>query len=151
MTLGKALALSGPLEKITLKVPTCKMHELLKGLSVSSEAGVRWAGRCALMSLRKPLPTSSSQIPHLGNEEKASPQQAQGTRAHLPGAAGQWPKHRQTPHANPRAQAGCQPQPRATKACTEVSLCRPFPGREGSRMGGEPRADPALGVGVETC
>lgn len=91
------------------------------------------------------MPTSLSQVPHLGNEEKESPRQAQGTRAHLPGTAGQWPKHRQTPHANPRAQAGCRPQPRAIEACTEASLCRPFPGKERSRMGGEPQMDPGSG------
>lgn len=44
MALGKALALSGPLEKITLKDPTCNMHELLRGLSVSSKAGMGLRG-----------------------------------------------------------------------------------------------------------
>ena len=39
MTLGKTLALSGPLEKIALKVPSYRMHGLPQGLSVTKEAG----------------------------------------------------------------------------------------------------------------
>lgn len=62
MTLGETFALSGLQKKMTLKVPTYRTHELLRGLSVSNEVGqesVPW------MSLKQPLLTSVSQVPYL--------------------------------------------------------------------------------------
>lgn len=62
VTLSKTFALSGLQKKMTLKVPTYRTHELLRGLSVSNEVGqesVPW------MSLKEPLPSPLSQFPYL--------------------------------------------------------------------------------------